>query len=156
MIKRLGRVAALMDYSFEMCLLFGNIWLSNDKTACALVLYPHEKRTSLKAVWPDLKLIFRAIGFDGIKNALDRERKIKTKQPKQAMAYLWFIGVDPAEQHKGTGSKLLQEIIAYADKKNLPVFLETSTVENLPWYKRFGFKIYDQLDLGYTLYFLMR
>ncbi len=99
------RIAALMDYSFEMCSLFGNVWLSNDRTACALVLYPHEKRTSLKAVWLDLKLIFRAIGLDGIKKALDRESKIKTKQPKQAMAYLWFIGVDPAEQHKGTGSK---------------------------------------------------
>lgn len=72
------------------------------------------------------------------------------------MAYLWFIGVNPGDQHKGIGSKLLQEIIAFADQKKLPLFLETSTLTNLPWYERFGFKIYDQLELSYTLYFLKR
>jgi ribosomal protein S18 acetylase RimI-like enzyme len=102
----------------------------------------------------DLKLIVQAIGLSGIKRALDRESKIKAKQPKEPMAYLWFIGVEPSQQHKGIGSKLLQEVIADATVNNLPVFLETSTTPNLPWYERFGFKIYDQLTLTYTLYFL--
>lgn len=154
--KRLRRIAALMDYSYEMCNLFGDVWLSEYRKACALVMYPHEKRTTFKGILLDIKLTFEAIGLDGIKKALDREHKIKTKQPKQAMAYLWFLGVDPTAQHKGIGSKLLRDIIAYANQKNLPVFLETSTLENLPWYERFGFKIYDQLDLGYLLYFLKR
>lgn len=154
--KRLKRIAALMDYSYEMCNLFGDVWLSEDRKACALVMYPHEKRTTFKGVLLDIKLIFEVIGLDSIKKALDREVKIKEKQPKQPMAYLWFIGVDPTAQHKGIGSKLLCDIIAYANQKNLPVFLETSTLENLPWYERFGFKIFEQLELTYILYFLKR
>lgn len=36
------------------------------------------------------------------------------------------------------------------------MYLETSMPENLPWYERFGFRIYDRLELGYTLYFLKK
>ena len=70
------------------------------------------------------------------------------------MYYLWFIGVDPKEQNKGTGSTLLKDVIHQASLKNRSVYLETSTSKNIPWYEKFGFKIYNELDLGYRLYFL--
>ncbi|MCY1546896.1 hypothetical protein D9M68_829210 [compost metagenome] len=145
-----------MEYSIDICSLFGKVWLSDNKEACALVLYPHIKQTSLKSIWLDLKLIFKAIGIGGISKAIRRESLIKEKQSKEHMVYLWFIGVNPKYQHSGIGSKLLQEVIADADAKNLPVFLETSTLENLPWYERFAFKTYEELVLTYTLYFLKR
>lgn len=154
--KRLKRIAALMDYSFEMCLMFGKVWLSDNRKACALTLYPQDKRITLKAIWLDVKLILHAIGVRRIKTVLHREARIKEKQLKQPMIYLWFIGVDPAEQHKGTGSGLLNEVINLADEKGLPVFLETSVLQNLLWYKHFGFTIYDQLEFTYTLYFLKK
>ncbi|EHQ24678.1 GNAT family N-acetyltransferase [Mucilaginibacter paludis] len=154
--RRTERIMALMDYSFEMCSLFGEVWLSDDRKACALLLYPQNKKTTLSAILLDVKLIFNAIGIGGIKKAMEREKKIKAKQPKGSKMYLWFIGVDPAEQHKGIGEKLLKEVIASAGEKHLPLYLETSTVSNLPWYERYGFQIYDQLELNYTLYFLKR
>ena len=149
-------IHALMEYSFEICSLFGEIFLSDDRSACALILYPHQKSTSLKTIWLDIRLIFKAVGLNGIAKVLNRETQIKKIQPKVDMAYLWFIGVDPVKQHRGTGSKLLSEIIAYTTGKYLPVYLETSTPENLSWYKRFGFEIYDRLLLGYTLFFFRR
>lgn len=152
--KRKQRIRALMDYSFEVCYRFGKVWLSEDCKACALVLYPHQKKINLYAVWLDVKLIFTAVGIGGIKKALDREAKIKAKQPKEPMAYLWFIGVSPLYQHQGTGSKLLQQVIADAEQQGLPVYLETSTERNLPWYEQHGFTEYDTLDLSYTLHFL--
>jgi ribosomal protein S18 acetylase RimI-like enzyme len=72
------------------------------------------------------------------------------------MTYLWFIGVDPAWQHQGIGGKLLNEIIEEANMESLPVYLETSTLQNLPWYERFGFEIYNKLEMSYTLFFLRR
>ena len=38
--KRLSRIRALMDYSFEVCTLFGEVFISDDKKACALIMYP--------------------------------------------------------------------------------------------------------------------
>jgi len=36
----------------------------------------------------------------------------------------------------------------------VPVYLETSTLKNMPWYKRMGFEVYDEVELSYTLFFL--
>ena len=154
--KRIQRIRVLMDYSFEICSLFGAIYLSNDKKACALIVFPDQKRTTLKSILLDLKLILFCVGLSGIKKALSRESLIKKIQPKEKMYYIWFIGTDKSNQHSGIGSKLLQEIIEDADSKKLPIYLETSTLKNLPWYERFGFEIYHKLKLSYTLYFLKR
>jgi ribosomal protein S18 acetylase RimI-like enzyme len=154
--KRLKRIRALMDYSFEMCYLFGEVWLSENRDACALILYPHLKKLSIRAIWLDIKLIFQAIGVSGIFKAMKREAQIKDVQPNIAKSYLWFIGVNPSVQRSGFGSQLLHEIIDHANVLEFPMYLETSTVPNIPWYQSFGFEIYDELDLGYTLYFLKR
>lgn len=153
---KLKRIHALMEYSFEVCRLFGEVWLSDDRKACALTLFPHQKRTTVKSVWLDIRLIIQAIGIPGIQKTLNREEEIKKLQPKENMIYLWFIGVDPVCQHKGVGSNLLEEIIATSIDKKLPIYLETSTLKNIPWYEHFGFKIYNELELGYTLFFLKR
>lgn len=154
--KRIQRIQSLMDYSYEICSLFGEVWLSDDKNACGLILYPHQKRTTLKSIWLDIRLIIQAVGLNGISKALKREAKIKNLQPKEEMTYLWFIGVDPEFQQNGIGNKLMKEIITHSNHKNLPVYLETSTLRNIPWYKTLGFHTYNQLELGYTLFFLKR
>ena len=154
--KRPERIRALMDYSFEVCHLFGEVFLSDDKNACALILFPDQKRTSLKSILLDVKLILSCVGIRNIKKALTRESKIKNLQPKELMYYLWFIGVNPLYQNTGTGTKLLQEVIEDAKIHKRSIYLETSTLKNIPWYKKFGFDIYNELDLGYNLFFLKR
>lgn len=69
------RVRALMDYSFEICYLFGEVFLSDDRTACALLLYQEKKHTTLKSIWLDLKLILTCIGLWNIFRAIKRELK---------------------------------------------------------------------------------
>lgn len=150
------RRAALMRYSLEICQDFGEVWLSEDEKACALILYPQLKKITFKSIFLDLKLILQAIGISGIGRALRRESMIKLKRSKKPMCYLWFIGVDPRYQGKGHGSKLLLEVIAHAEAKGLPIYLETSLIDNIPWYERFGFKLYDELSLNYKLYFFKR
>ena len=154
--KKHRHIRALMDYSFEVCSMFGEVWLSDDRKACALVLYPDRKRTTLKSIWLDMKLIFNYIGLSNAFTAMYRESKIKKIQPKDRMCYLWFIGVNPIYQGSGIGSKLLREIIEESEMEDRPIYLETSTMKNLPWYKKFGFEVYDKLNLSYTLYFLKR
>lgn len=154
--KRLERIKALMDYSFEMCYEFGDVFLSDNKKACALILYPEKKKTNLKSISLDLKLIVSCVGVSNIKKALARESKIKSLQPKELMYYIWFIGVYPSHQNSGTGTELLNEIIEDSRKKQRPIYLETSTLKNLPWYRKFGFDVYNELQLSYKLFFLKK
>jgi hypothetical protein len=154
--KRVKRIAVLMDYSFEVCYLFGDVFLSDDNKACALVTYPDKKRTTLKSILLDIKLIISCVGVGNIKKTLQREAMIKKLQSKEPMYYLWFIGVDAEFQNEGIGSKLLEDIIKDSSQKKRSIFLETSTLKNIPWYKKFGFYIYNELELSYKLFFLTR
>jgi len=158
-IARLGdrkQIAALMSYSFDVCEMFGKVFITDDRRGCALILYPEHKRFTFRSFWLDVKLIFNAVGVLNIIKALKREASIKKLQPGGAIIYLWFVGVSPESQHKGIGSKLMQEIVQMADDEKMPVLLETSVPENIGWYSKFGFKTYAELDLSYSLYFLRR
>lgn len=154
--KRNIRIKRLMEYSFDVCDMFGEIFLSEDRNGCALVIMPDKKRVNIKSILLDAKFAITTLGVFNIKKAMDKESKISQAHPKGLLYYLWFIGVDEINQNKGIGSKLLNDIIQEAQKKKRLICLETSTVKNLPWYKKFGFSIYKELDFGYKLFCMKR
>lgn len=154
--RRKKSLQSLMEYSFDICHRYGKIFMSQDKTACALLLSPEKSKFNLFRIWKDIQLIFTSIGILNIKKVMSREARIKSLQPKTPFYYIWFIGVSPENQGKGIGTILLKEILAHIDLHNDTVCLETSTIKNLSWYSTFGFNVYAELDLGYTLYFLQR
>jgi hypothetical protein len=47
-------------------------------------------------------------------------------------------------------------VIQECERKKLPIYLETSTPKNIPFYEKFGFEIFKSLELNYTLYQLRR
>ncbi|QNK64675.1 GNAT family N-acetyltransferase [Pedobacter sp. PAMC26386] len=152
--QRIKRIEALMSYSFNICLMFGEVYLSENKQACALVLFPDRKKFTLKAFWLDLILVFKAIGIGRAGKAINRENLIKSKYPREPYYYLWFLGVFNSAQNNGIGSQLLTELIQDSQKQNRDIYLETSTLKNIPWYIKFNFRIYHEIDFGYKLYLL--
>ena len=154
--KRQERIRGLMNYSFDVCNAFGDVWMTDDDQACALVLYPDKKRSTLSTILWDAKLALSVIGLTRVGQVLSRESKIKSFHPNEQFSYLWFIGVSPELQNKGKGSQLLEEIIHESDANGRSIYLETSVDRNLPWYKKHGFEIFHSLDLTYKLYMLRR
>ena len=154
--NRVERIRNLMDYSFNVCNEFGEVWMSDDQQACALILFPDKKRSSFRTLLWDLKLALSVIGIDRVSAVLKREAMIKSNHPKEPIAYLWFIGVNPQLQGKGVGSAFIKEVIQECERKKRPIYLETSMEKNLPFYKKFGFEIFQSLQLSYTLYQLRR
>lgn len=152
--KRLERIKCLMNYSFEVCYRFGHIFLADNKKGCALVLLPDKKTTTPKSIILDVRLILSCISLQNMVKIIRRESMIKRNQPDLPMYYLWFIGVEDQEQNKGIGSQLLNEILIKARSENRIVCLETSTLKNISWYKKFGFEVYKKLDFGFQLFFL--
>lgn len=154
--KREQRIKALMNYSFDVCYSSGCVYISNDKNACALISFPDKKRTTLYSILSSIKFIFSCLGVSNIKKAMSREAAIKKIHPNDVIYYLWFIGVKPSVQGKGLGLQLMNEIINDGKAMKRVICLETSTVKNIPWYEKFGFKIYKELDFGYKLYCMKR
>src|SRR3954469_21310263 len=109
--RRVNRIRRLMEYSYNMCNTFGEVWISHDQQACALILFPDKKRFSFRTLIWDLKLALSVIGLSRVNAVLKREAMIKANHPREPVAYLWFIGVNTKVQGKGIGGVLLQEVI---------------------------------------------
>ncbi|WMJ72378.1 GNAT family N-acetyltransferase [Cytophagaceae bacterium ABcell3] len=154
--KRKERVKHLMAYAFDMCQLFGEVYLSADRKACALMFFPEKKRNTAKSLCLDIKLAFNCIGISNIAKVLKREGNIKKFYPKEHFSYLWFIGVRPSDQGKGLGESLLKELIQLSESRGRPFYLETSMKINVNFYKKLGFEIYNELKKPHHIFLLRK
>lgn len=150
--KKTKRFRTLIKYSIFYGEYFGEVFLSNDKTACYITLDSTKKKTTLKSIFWDLRLIFQCVGLSNVSKVLKREALIKANHPKDGFMHLWYIGVLPSEQGKGKGSLMMKSIIEKSKMANKKVCLETSVEQNFGFYTSLGFKEENTIQqLGYAL-----
>ncbi len=59
--------------------------------------------------------------------------------PTEPHEYLWFLGVAPAVQGRGIGSRLLAPVLERADRNGHPAYLEATSPRSRDLYARHGF-----------------
>ncbi|WP_123788348.1 GNAT family N-acetyltransferase [Phytoactinopolyspora halophila] len=74
-------------------------------------------------------------------------RAIQSVTPSHPFAYLQFLAVHPDWQRRGHGTALLRAGLDEARRRGLPVQLETTNPENVPFYRAHGFEVTSTLDL---------
>jgi ribosomal protein S18 acetylase RimI-like enzyme len=62
--------------------------------------------------------------------------------------YLPWLGVDPARQGSGLGSRLLTDCLQLVDRDRLPAYLETPNPRTIPFYERHGFAVTGEAQSG--------
>ena len=72
---------------------------------------------------------------------LDGKRKAMVSDPHW---YISAIGVDPAHQGEGLGSRLIAAGIERADREGRPIYLETETRSNVGFYEHRGFEMIEE------------
>ncbi|MDS1272101.1 GNAT family N-acetyltransferase [Lipingzhangella sp. LS1_29] len=70
---------------------------------------------------------------------------VERQAPAQPHWYLADIGTDPAARGQGVGSALLRSGLARADAERMPTYLESSSVDNIAFYERFGFELCGEI-----------
>ncbi|MFN5983683.1 MAG: GNAT family N-acetyltransferase [Fluviicola sp.] len=150
--KREQRLRLLIEYSIFYGKSFGELRLNEDKTACAIIVDSEKKKTTIRSIIWDLRLIFGCVGITNVSKILRREKAIQAQLPKVPFLHLWYIGVNPSTQGSGEGSKLLLEILETAKKQNKVLQLETSTPRNFPFYEKRGFNELARItEFGYEM-----
>ncbi|WP_288443111.1 GNAT family N-acetyltransferase [uncultured Chryseobacterium sp.] len=151
-------ISKLMDYSIAKAKLYGEVWLNDLNNACCILLDPTQtKKNFLYSLWLDILLIKNVVGLHNLKKVIYKEKITQMHLPQNIdYIHLWFIGVDVNSQGNGIGSAFMNEIINYYSGKKQAICLETSTIINLPFYEKFGFKIYHEEDFGFRFYFLIK
>ena len=75
--------------------------------------------------------------------------------PEEPHVHLGPIGVAPERQRQGIGTALMQRYVEYLDQQKAAGYLETDRLENVEFYKKFGFAVQREEELIGTLTWYM-
>lgn len=116
------------------------VWLPPDA-------YPMTVRRQLRVVPDAVRLCLASPG--SFVRLVRYGTAAERAHPPQPYWYLEVLGVDPALQGLGIGTRLLRTGLATADRARLPCYLETDTEANVRWYRGHGFEVRaPALELG--------
>lgn len=68
--------------------------------------------------------------------------------PRPPHFYLAAVGVTPAAQGQGLGSRLLAPVLEICDSDGVPAYLESSKESNIAFYARHGFRVTGEIKLS--------
>jgi ribosomal protein S18 acetylase RimI-like enzyme len=146
--KRASALAWLFGRVVRYCILYGHTFTTPELDGIAGWLPPgHTSLTFGRIIRSRLYLTPFKLGlsayrrFDAYMRYAD---ELHTRLAPGPHWYLWVIGVEPARQGQGIGSKLLQPILARADADGVPCYLETEGERNVRFYQKHGFKVAHQ------------
>ena len=113
--------------------------------------YPPEPQNSWKSSkLRDFSLMHKAISVAGVRrvpslihaDGIIKEHHLKNM--KEPHYYLFMLGVEPAHQGKGIGTRLVQHGLNMCDGQGVPAYLETAEEENVRFYEKHNFKVIDE------------
>lgn len=83
---------------------------------------------------------------------------MKRAHPHEPHLYLWFLAAHPSAQRQGVGRALMNRVLEQAAARDVPIYLETTKPENVPYYRSFGFAVIDEAALprGARIWFMWR
>ena len=72
---------------------------------------------------------------------------MESKHPRQPHWYLATLGTAVEQQGKGVGSALMRPVLEHCDAEGIPCYLESSKERNVPFYRRHGFEVVEEVPL---------
>jgi ribosomal protein S18 acetylase RimI-like enzyme len=67
--------------------------------------------------------------------------------PHEPHWYLATLGTAVERQGKGIGSALMRPVLHHCDAEGIPCYLESSKQRNVPFYRRHGFEVVEEVQL---------
>jgi GNAT superfamily N-acetyltransferase len=86
-------------------------------------------------------------GIDCFGRGARWEELIAEHHPREPHWYLQTLSVRPSAQRRGAGTALIQPGLDGADADGVGIYLETQRESNIPFYRRFGFELTDEISL---------
>jgi GNAT superfamily N-acetyltransferase len=124
----------------------GGAWTTADTAGAALWFPPGtlsmsrgERLAELISLLPE--------GIDSFGRGARWEELISKHHPKEPHWYLQTLSVRPGAQRGGVGTALIAPGLERADRDGVGSYLETQRESNIPYYRRFGFELTDEISL---------
>ena len=124
----------------------GGAWTTPDASGAALWFPPGTLTMSRGERFAELRSLLPA-GLDSFGRGGRWEELISKHHPKEPHWYLQTLAVAPSAQRGGIGTALIEPGLARADADGVGAYLETQRESNIPYYRRFGFELTDEISL---------
>jgi ribosomal protein S18 acetylase RimI-like enzyme len=72
---------------------------------------------------------------------------IESRHPHEPHWYLASLGTAVERQGQGVGGALMRPVLEHCDAEGIPCYLESSKQRNLPFYRRHGFEVVEEMEL---------
>jgi len=149
--NRIKKMEVLMGFLFERSILFGEVYITENKKSCLLVSHSKKERVSLKTIFLEIELLFKVIGFKKVFKVLKRQRVVKQYYPTEE-DYIKPVIMGSLKEAYGSGSaaRLVIAIMNKYKKNKKPVIVDTTASYNIRLYQKFGFRIINkEKPMGY-------
>ena len=157
---RSNRIRRLAEYAYNRCARRQGVYISQDGQGVALC-YKFNQKGSWKDIIDQIKLVFGVIGVNRIREAQLREKfRNGIRQSDGNFLYFWFLGVSRKSEGMEAVKELRNRIFEESQKREIPIYLETTIPKNKKVYERYGFKTIHEWQVpnseGITMWFMRR
>lgn len=150
--KRQKRIKVLAAYAFNVAHRRDGVYISDDNEGVAICYKYNSKKEGFADYIDQAKLAINAVGITRIFKVLKREAYVKRNRPADGnFLYFWFWGISKIGKGKTAARESKNFIFEESERLQLPIYLETSVLQNKKVYERYGFETYaiwkDSMDM---------
>jgi ribosomal protein S18 acetylase RimI-like enzyme len=138
---------------------YDTVWCDDALTGAAVWAPPGKAKMGVRETTDMLLRVFHPrLAARGPMLGIGALAVERLQPPENDFFYLAALGVDPAEQGHGTGSKVLAPALEICDRDGVGAYLESSKESNIDFYARHGFRLTGEhrLPRGPRVYFMWR
>jgi len=138
-----------LDYSMTEAEAYGILLLHPDQLGAAIWNIPLDEALQKSVTDQKKSFIEDAMGADALHAYSSMCANMHVQSSTQLPDVCWYlsiVGIAPAAQGGGLGSRMVEDVLRQADAAGIATFLETFTVRNIPFYERLG---YQQAGINY-------
>jgi len=146
--RRPPRLRRFFDIELRhLALVHGSVWVPPDLTGASLAMPPGHWRMPVSVTVARSPGFVRVLGAR-LPIALGLLTRMEWRHLREPHYYFPYIGVTPAAQGRGLGSRLMRPTLERCDAEGLPAYLEATNARNVALYERLGFEGIDDLTFA--------
>jgi ribosomal protein S18 acetylase RimI-like enzyme len=160
--KRKKNISKLIWFLINCGIMYGDVYAPSENLEGISIWYRSVQLNIpvsgfIKADFLNPMLSLRKSTIDNFKEL----GSVKEKQRNEIMAgeycFLDMIGVEPSQRNLGYAGLMIKNQLSKIDKSNLPCYLETGNMDNIGFYKQYGFNTVHQYSFnGINSYCMVR
>lgn len=153
--RRIKRMRMLMGYLFDKAIRFGEVFLSDNRASCLLIVYAHKERFTFNGLMSTLRLAVKCIGIERVVKVLKRQWVVKRNYPKTEHIRPIIFAVKNELKGGVTAPRLIMQVFEEFKGNKLPVIVDTTSEHNVRLYQKFGLQVFNREEaLGFPIYLL--